>query len=71
MSQYLKEYDSKIAHSPMETLAKEELESAHRKIQHCTASLKEANEKIAKAIEYLDSNKDDSAANALYVLLGV
>ena len=44
MSEYLKWYDSYLDHTPTEDLAKNELESAHRKIKQLTESLAKANE---------------------------
>lgn len=44
MSKYLKWYDSYLDHTPTEDLAKNELESAHRKIKQLTESLAKANE---------------------------
>lgn len=44
VSEYLKWYDSHLEHTPTEDLAKNELESAHRKIKHATEQLAKANE---------------------------
>ncbi len=60
MSEYLKWYDSYLEHTPIEDLAKNELESAHRKIKHATEQLAKANERV-KELE-LHAN---SIANAL------
>ena len=46
MSKYLKWYDSYLDHTPTEDLAKNELESAHRKIKQLTKSLAKANERV-------------------------
>jgi len=46
MSKYLKWYDSYLDHTPTEDLAKNELESAHRKIKQLTESLAKANERV-------------------------
>lgn len=46
MSKYLKWYDSYLDHTPTEDLAKNELESAHRKIKQLTESLAKANERL-------------------------
>ncbi len=51
MSEYLKWYDSYVDHTPTEDLAKNELESAHRKIKHLTESLAKANE-LVKELEH-------------------
>lgn len=48
MSEYLKWYDSYVDHTPTEDLAKNELESAHRKIKQLTESLAKANERVAR-----------------------
>ncbi|WP_278383353.1 hypothetical protein [Alteromonas mediterranea] len=48
MSKYLKWYDSYLDHTPTEDLAKNELESAHRKIKQLTESLAKANERVKK-----------------------
>jgi len=46
VSKYLKWYDSYLDHTPTEDLAKNELESAHRKIKQLTESLAKANEQL-------------------------
>ena len=46
MSEYLKWYDSYLDHTPTEDLAKNELESAHRKIKHATEQLAKAKERV-------------------------
>lgn len=51
MSKYLKWYDSYLDHTPTEELAKNELESAHRKIKHATEQLAKANERIKELKE--------------------
>lgn len=51
MSKYLKWYDSYLDHTPTEDLAKNELESAHRKIKQLTESLAKANERV-KELEH-------------------
>ncbi len=48
MSKYLKWYDSYLDHTPTEDLAKNELESAHRKIKQLTELLAKANERVAE-----------------------
>lgn len=48
MSEYLKWYDSYLDHTPTEDLAKNELESAHRKIKHANESLEKANQSVAE-----------------------
>lgn len=60
MSKYLKWYDSYLDHTPTEDLAKNELESAHRKIKQLTESLAKANER-ARELER-DSVSDKVSA---------
>lgn len=63
MSKYLKWYDSYLDHTPTEDLAKNELESAHRKIKHLTESLAKANERV-KELEVLAEERAEFIINA-------
>ena len=63
MSKYLKWYDSCLDHTPTEDLAKNELESAHRKIKQLTESLAKANERV-KELEVLAEERAEFIINA-------
>ena len=51
VSKYLKWYDSYLDHTPTEDLAKNELESAHRKIKQLTKQLAKANQRVKELEE--------------------
>ncbi len=57
MSEYLKWYDSYLDHTPTEDLAKNELESAHRKIKHATEQLAKANKRAEELERQIEREK--------------
>ena len=59
MSKYLKWYDSYLDHTPTEDLAKNELESAHRKIKQLTESLAKGNEDYKALFSAFESCQDE------------
>ena len=59
MSKYLEWYDSYLDHTPTEDLAKNELESAHRKIKHATEQLAKAKEDYKTLFSAFESCQED------------